>query len=265
MVVLTTLALGAGARRFVLHLHDRARETHNRVDEALIGPTRGLIWVIGITWAAYVAAIFDALPALRDVLIIGMLTWFLLRFARAYEDRYIQDQDERGGEIDRSPSSRLLVSWCAPRSSSPQCSWCCRPSGSASPACYRCRAARLRTFPAGPAAPRSRSRAQAGQAACQSFGIDRSNLVHGNEATAFLEPTRHPPRISSSAGGHGGYDRCAQVLIKLVGRENETRASLANLTAGRWIEAHEVHVTAAADYHSHSLWSKPVDCGSSRS
>ena len=87
---------------------------------------------------------------------------------------------------------------------------------------------------------------------CQSSGINRSNLVHGDEATAFLEPTRNPPRIGSTAGGHGGYDRRAQVLIELVGRENETRARLANLTAGRWIETHKVHVTAAADLLSHT-------------
>ena len=99
---------------------------------------------------------------------------------------------------------------------------------------------------------------------CQSSGINRSNLVHGDEATAFLEPTRHPPRIGAPAGGHRGYDHRAQVLIELVGRENQTWARLANLTAGRWIETHEVHVTAAADYHSHSLQSKPLDCGGSR-
>jgi MscS family membrane protein len=111
-VVLASLALGALARRFVLRLYERTKETHNLIDdaliEALIGPTRGLIWVIGITWAAYIAgretdaAIFDALPAISDVLFIGMLTWFLLRFARFYENLYLQDQDQRGGEIDRT-------------------------------------------------------------------------------------------------------------------------------------------------------------------
>ncbi len=112
VVVLVSLALGAMARRVVLHLRERTKATHNLVDdallEALFGPTRGLIWVIGVTWAAHIAgqetdaAIFDAVPPLRDVLIVAMLTWFLLRFARSYEDLYVRDQDAHGGEIDRT-------------------------------------------------------------------------------------------------------------------------------------------------------------------
>ena len=111
-VVLTALVLGAVARRFVLHLHERTKATRNLLDdaliEALIGPTRGLIWIIGVAWAAHIAgqetdaAIFDALPALRDVFIVGMLTWFLTRFVRSYQDLYVRDQDEHGGEIDRT-------------------------------------------------------------------------------------------------------------------------------------------------------------------
>ena len=110
--VLATLVLGAVARRFVRHLQTRAAATRALTDDALFtalrGPTRGLIWAIGLTWAAHIAgeetgaALFDALPAIRSVLIVTSFTWFLLRFARSYEDLYIADQDARGGEIDRT-------------------------------------------------------------------------------------------------------------------------------------------------------------------
>ena len=56
----------------MLHFRERIKATHNLVDdallEALFGPTRGLIWVIGVTGAAHIAgqetdaAIFDAVP-----------------------------------------------------------------------------------------------------------------------------------------------------------------------------------------------------------
>ncbi len=111
-IVLAALVAGATARRFVLHLRERTRSTHNVVDDALldalIGPTRGMILVIGLSWAAHIAgqetdaAIFDAVPAVRDLLVVATLAWFLLRFARSYEDHYVVEQDAKGGEIDRT-------------------------------------------------------------------------------------------------------------------------------------------------------------------
>ena len=109
-VVLVTLIAGAIVRRAVLHLIERTKATHNLVDDALFlalkGPTRGLVWVLGLTSAAYIAGaqteavIFDAIPAMRNVGVVGMLTWFLLRFARGYEDLYIVEQQERGELAD---------------------------------------------------------------------------------------------------------------------------------------------------------------------
>ena len=109
-VVLVTLIAGAIVRRTVLHLVERTKATRNLVDDALFsalhGPSRGLVWVVGLTSAAYIAgaqteaAIFDALPAMRNVGVVGMLTWFLLRFVKGYEDLYIVEQQERGELTD---------------------------------------------------------------------------------------------------------------------------------------------------------------------
>ena len=109
-VVLITLVLGFIARRTVHHLAERTRATSNVVDDALFvalqGPTRALVWVIGLTSAAYIAGahtdavIFDALPAARNVGVVGVFTWFLLRFARGYEDLYIAGQEARGEPAD---------------------------------------------------------------------------------------------------------------------------------------------------------------------
>ena len=109
-IVLVTLIVGSIARRFVLRVIERARATHNRLDDALfdslMGPTRGLVWVIGISFAAHItsreteAAIFDAVPALRDVGIVAVLTWFCLRFVRSYENHYVAEQEESGQAVD---------------------------------------------------------------------------------------------------------------------------------------------------------------------
>ena len=110
VIVLGTLIAGTLVRRAVLHLIERTKTTHNLVDDALFtalhGPARGLVWVIGLASAAYIAAaqteaiVFDALPALRNVGVVGMLTWFLLRFAKGYEEFYIADQQARGELTD---------------------------------------------------------------------------------------------------------------------------------------------------------------------
>jgi MscS family membrane protein len=112
IVVLAALVAGAIVRRIVRRMRVRTRDTSNLLDDALFdgldGPARGMVWAIGLTWAAQIAgretdvALFDAVPAMRDVLVIGMLTWFLLRLARSYEDYYVADQDARGGEVDRT-------------------------------------------------------------------------------------------------------------------------------------------------------------------
>ena len=110
VVVLVTLIVGGIVRRTVLHLIERMKETHNLVDDALVsavhGPLRGMVWVIGMTSAAYIAGaqteavIFDAIPVIRNIGLVGMLTWFLLRLIKRYEDFYIVAQRECGHLTD---------------------------------------------------------------------------------------------------------------------------------------------------------------------
>ena len=76
-VVLVTLIAGAVVRRMLQHMVERAEATPNLVDDALVvalqGPARGLVWVMGLASAVYIAGaqteavVFDALPAMRNV------------------------------------------------------------------------------------------------------------------------------------------------------------------------------------------------------
>lgn len=109
-IVLVTLILGAVARRFVLLVGGRTKETSNVLDDALfdalLGPTRGLIWVVGLAFAAYIAGertdavIFDAVPAARNIGIVAAFTWFVLRFIKSYESHYIAEQKKQEDHVD---------------------------------------------------------------------------------------------------------------------------------------------------------------------
>jgi MscS family membrane protein len=111
-IVVVTLIAGVIVRRFVLHLIERAKASRGRLDDALatalLGPARGLVWVIGLSFAAHVAgqqtdaAIFDAVPVVRDISVVGMLTLFLLRLAKGYEEFYLVQQQESGEPVDRT-------------------------------------------------------------------------------------------------------------------------------------------------------------------
>jgi len=116
MVTITFIA-GAVVRHIVDRLAKRAKKTRTRVDDvlfgSLLGPARGLVWVIGLSFAAQIIGmqteeaqtkkvIFDVVGALRNVGIIATVTWFLLRFIGNYEASYIDAKTSAGEKIDKT-------------------------------------------------------------------------------------------------------------------------------------------------------------------
>ena len=111
-IVLITLILAALVRRILVGIAARMRNTHNVLDDALfdalIAPTRGVIWILGISVAAHVvgkrtdSALFDFILPARNVGIILMISWFLLRFIRTYESLHIKLKVERGEPVDET-------------------------------------------------------------------------------------------------------------------------------------------------------------------
>ncbi|MGD2141231.1 MAG: mechanosensitive ion channel family protein [Burkholderiales bacterium] len=109
-VVFLTLVAGALVRRVLKKLAKRARDTDNVFDdvilEAMTGPSRMLVWVVGVSFAAEIvgsqtdAVIFSAVKMLRNVGVILTLMWFAVRFTRGYEQRYIDVRTQRGEEVD---------------------------------------------------------------------------------------------------------------------------------------------------------------------
>ena len=75
---------------------------------ALRLPLRSMVWVVGIAFAIQIvraetgAAIFDAVEPLRDVTIVGLIAWFLVRFIRTVEANLIREKEEHGEPYDRA-------------------------------------------------------------------------------------------------------------------------------------------------------------------
>lgn len=114
IIVFLTLLANFIAKRLLSKLHIQLQKTENLWDDAVViaagKPLTVLIWVIGISWAAEVvqsvadAAIFTAIAPIRDVLVIGLLSWFLVRFVREAESNILsrEPDDNEEAPVDES-------------------------------------------------------------------------------------------------------------------------------------------------------------------
>ena len=112
IVVLLTLLSGAFARRVIVKLGQKTRATENVFDDALfeslVGPTRGLIWIVGLSLAAHIAGshsssvIFNAVDIARNVGVLAVLVWFFMRFIRVYTALLIEAKKLKGEQFDET-------------------------------------------------------------------------------------------------------------------------------------------------------------------
>ena len=112
IVVFLTLLIDLIQKGILRRIHRRLEKTKNLWDDALVEslrrPLSVLIWVVGIAFAASIveqetgAAIFSAIAPIRDVGVIAILAWFLLRFIRNGQGNIIKQREEAGKEIDRT-------------------------------------------------------------------------------------------------------------------------------------------------------------------
>lgn len=104
LIVLLALFANYIARKLLDRLERQLEKTRTLWDDALIYaarlPLTTAIWVIGLGWAVKVAqsvaeaVIFQAIDTLLFIGIIGLITWFLVRFVRAAESNLIAHQNE---------------------------------------------------------------------------------------------------------------------------------------------------------------------------
>ena len=109
-VVFITLVVAYIQRVVFKKILARLQKTKTPWDDALVGAIRKpltlLIWVLGLSLAFSIAQmhapspIFNAVPSIRDVLLIAIVAWFLLRFIRAAENNAVQKK--RKNAIDET-------------------------------------------------------------------------------------------------------------------------------------------------------------------
>ena len=111
-VVVLTLLVAVFVNKSLRHLLDKAKTTDNIFDDivldALTGPTKWMVWLIGISFAGYLVGektqspIFDVVGSIRDVGIIVLVTWFAFKFTKSYEKRYVDTKTLKGENVDRT-------------------------------------------------------------------------------------------------------------------------------------------------------------------
>lgn len=111
-VVFLALLADFFQRRILRSLAQRLAKTSNLWDDALLEAIRKplslLIWVLGISFAADIAAakakieIFSIIDPARNVLVIIALTWFLVRFISQAEGNIITAREAKGEQVDRT-------------------------------------------------------------------------------------------------------------------------------------------------------------------
>jgi len=100
IIVFTTMLISVTQKRLLIRINTRLEKTRTYWDDALIKamqrPLTVLIWVIGLTFAADIveqethAFIFTAIDPIRDIGVIVVITWFLIRCIDRVEKKYCQ-------------------------------------------------------------------------------------------------------------------------------------------------------------------------------
>lgn len=111
-VVVVTLLVNWLQRRILNRVQLRLAKTATLWDDALAEaikrPLTVLIWVVGLAFAAHIieratgALIFSAVAPLRDMGVIIIIAWFLLRFITNAQREVIGRRIQAGEEIDRT-------------------------------------------------------------------------------------------------------------------------------------------------------------------
>ncbi len=121
IVVFLTLLVDLVQKVVVRRLLRQTGKTANVWDDTLLKalqrPLSLLIWVVGIAYAASIAgkasgaAIFGAVTTLREVGVIVIIAWFLLRLIRFGQEALIERKQRDGKEVDHTTAdavSKLL-------------------------------------------------------------------------------------------------------------------------------------------------------------
>ncbi len=117
LVVLATALANVVSHMLLRYTEKLTRLTSSPWDDALIraakGPAPVAIWLIGLAFAGNImgkengAAIFDAVPQIRNVGVIVCLAWYLIRLIRNVTRNIVAMQEEKGEAVDHTTIDAL--------------------------------------------------------------------------------------------------------------------------------------------------------------
>jgi MscS family membrane protein len=117
LVVFASLLLDFIQKKLLKRLQLRVAQTKVLWDDALLDAARRpltfLIWLIGISFAADIvgrqteAAIFAAVAPVRDIGVIAIVTWFLLRFIQQMEQNIFLKAEREGRTVDPTTADAI--------------------------------------------------------------------------------------------------------------------------------------------------------------
>ena len=112
VVVFVTLLLNFMLKRLFGRIETVLLKTPTVWDQSLFGavrkPVRALIWVVGLAFAIEIiqnetgAAIFEAVQPIRDVAVVAIIVWFMVRFIRNAEENIVADRQKKDEPYDRT-------------------------------------------------------------------------------------------------------------------------------------------------------------------
>jgi len=118
VIVFAALLFNFFVSLFMRKLARKVQQSTNPWDDAFVHaaqrPLQVLIWVIGILFAADIVAakteaeIFKAIDPIRNVSIILVLTWFLIRFVKEFEKAFIKKRTVKGDSVDVTTANALV-------------------------------------------------------------------------------------------------------------------------------------------------------------
>jgi len=117
VIVFLSLMLDWIQKRVINRLYYKLKHTPTYWDDALLDamrvPLTALIWLIGLTFAADIvknktdAYIFEAVQPIRDVGVIIIITWFVVRFIKRAEDNIIRKNLVHDPAYDRTTADAI--------------------------------------------------------------------------------------------------------------------------------------------------------------
>lgn len=117
IVVFLTVFLNWMQKRLVSKVINKLQQTRTYWDDALFDairkPSTFLVWILGLAFAADIvknetgAAIFGAIEPIREVGVIVVISWFLVRFIARAESNILQKKEAAGEEFDKTTADAV--------------------------------------------------------------------------------------------------------------------------------------------------------------